>query len=257
MNKESFRQYIKNSPYDVIDETVDGIKDEFTLKNFYEDEDTKKIFEDATTYAWPEYVKYIYYFKDSRENYIQASILTNKYINYCFDRTNSLCLWLIGEAQFRTFIKMHQNVDIDFIQKHFFTKIYAYTETTVLCFFNKENKMMSSLDGFLSKRDIVRTRVDETPLSTKRWKTFRDILPFCQSSFKYSPKLGERIYSDDTIYSNICLHGKNSLCHDTFCLEHHGSEWSNVFCMSCRSKHQTTCPYKKIDSKNIIDISSL
>lgn len=261
MNKESYRQYIKNSPYDVLEDNISNTNKEFILKNIIDndndDEDSKKIFEDATLYAWPDYVKHIYYFKNTNEDYIQASILTNKYINYCFSKTNSVFLWPIGEAQFRTFIKMHNNVDIKFIQDHFFSKVYLYTETTAMCFFKDEAKMVSSLDGFISKTDIIRTRIDEKPLSSKRWQTFRDVLPFCQTALKYPNNLGERIYDENTIYSDICLHGKNALCHDSFCLEHHASEWPHLFCFSCRIKHPSSCPYKKIDQKNIINISSL
>lgn len=88
---------------------------------------------------------------------------------------------------------------------------------------------MVTYKTLLSKQIPIITSGANENLTSYRFKNFRDIIPVCQIPIEYDRymQLNKNYLNGEKIlFGDICRH-EGTLCHETFCAEHHKSQWDN------------------------------
>lgn len=186
-------------------------------------------FERTDTMGYPPFVTKAYYFKKGgTHELVQASKFANMYFNYAFREQSSVAFSYIGDQECKGyFLNGNERDDKSFID-YFSNKGNCYS-LDYLAIFTTEEIMVRYKSLLARETILISNDAHAKPLTTYRYKNFKDIIPVCQIPIKFDPRMDikkEYLNGEKVLFGDICHH--ESLCHETFCVEHHYKQWSNI-----------------------------
>lgn len=196
------------------------------------DEDFNFIYEKTSELPFPDFVKKKYYIVNTENKLVQLSKFANLYLSYAFRNQTSISCMFVNDDTLKSYYKTDLDKDDDSIIKYFSKPEFVYSLDYLAIFTHIPNmidgEIMLRYKTLLKRKIPILTSPSNINLTKYRFKNFRDIIPVCHIPIDYDSQMDinkNYLNSPDILFGDICLHGKDSLCHETFCVEHHNNEW--------------------------------